>query len=289
MTPTEQALAEMLTENTGTHFLDSGGAYGRHWQRNRGRKFSDELTSTLTARYGYLEVTHNVYHWLAERLDLDEEATELFERFSERSDESYLYDMQEFPAYHAKHFPSWAEPCEHCEDGVVSEDGEPVYCEHCEGSGVIPDEVREAAGIYGEGEPIVVNTYNGEDLLSQTLQYVYYTIDREEYVALSIHGGCDVRGGYTRPKVFTVGEELAIFDNARASIYCDRCEQHWSTDDGCHWYHNGCCGAGCGKQLDEYEMVSLDDGGKWEEGKLCHKGDCVFCPDCGRKLGASPW
>ena len=32
----ENVIASMMTENTGTHFLDSGGAYGRNWQRNKG-------------------------------------------------------------------------------------------------------------------------------------------------------------------------------------------------------------------------------------------------------------
>ncbi|MEM3215909.1 MAG: hypothetical protein QXS81_01030 [Candidatus Micrarchaeaceae archaeon] len=34
-TPIERQIAEMLIENTGVHMLDSGGAYGRHWQENR--------------------------------------------------------------------------------------------------------------------------------------------------------------------------------------------------------------------------------------------------------------
>ena len=32
---TEQVIYEMLTESTGKHFLDSGGATGRHWQQNQ--------------------------------------------------------------------------------------------------------------------------------------------------------------------------------------------------------------------------------------------------------------
>jgi hypothetical protein len=38
---TEQAIYEMLTESTGTHFLDSGGATGRHWQQNQKRTLED--------------------------------------------------------------------------------------------------------------------------------------------------------------------------------------------------------------------------------------------------------
>src|SRR5690348_6421440 len=33
--PTEKQIVNMLIENTGSHMLDSGGIYGRHWQTNR--------------------------------------------------------------------------------------------------------------------------------------------------------------------------------------------------------------------------------------------------------------
>lgn len=32
---TKHLIYEMLTENTGRHMLDSGGAYGRNWERNQ--------------------------------------------------------------------------------------------------------------------------------------------------------------------------------------------------------------------------------------------------------------
>ena len=48
---TAEVIADMLRENTGKHFLDSGGAYGRHWERNQDRDFSAEP---------YAEVEFNV-------------------------------------------------------------------------------------------------------------------------------------------------------------------------------------------------------------------------------------
>ena len=32
---TKQVIYNMMIENTGTHFLDSGGEDGRNWQRNQ--------------------------------------------------------------------------------------------------------------------------------------------------------------------------------------------------------------------------------------------------------------
>lgn len=292
--PTRKALWDMLKENTGVAMMDSGGDNGRAWQRNGPRNFETEKECTATfgsykrgafidgkymANAGGMqlevEFTHNVYHWLAERLDYDEELT--------------------------KHILAWGQAPE--------QDGEPWL-------GLSEPWVKahfpEAGGIYGDGDPMTVNTYNGEDLLSQTLQYVYFTTDACEipgvpeysdgeatdewdvapievfgqaYVVLHIHGGADVRGGYTSPMVFGLGdshEETAIFDNARAMLYVqgpvppevlarwtpqahdeaqaflptiereeagppehliDPKDTNWSTDDGCHWYHEGACGA----------------------------------------------
>ena len=38
---TEQVIYNMMIENTGTHFLDSGGEDGRHWQRNQKMTLKD--------------------------------------------------------------------------------------------------------------------------------------------------------------------------------------------------------------------------------------------------------
>ena len=46
------------------------------------------------------------------------------------------------------------------------------------------------------------NSYNSDCLLSQTIQGNYFEWQGETYLILQIHGGCDVRGGYTAPKIF---------------------------------------------------------------------------------------
>ena len=38
---TAKIIYKMLTESTGKHMLDSGGAYGRHWERNQKKSFKD--------------------------------------------------------------------------------------------------------------------------------------------------------------------------------------------------------------------------------------------------------
>jgi len=52
------------------------------------------------------------------------------------------------------------------------------------------------------------NSYNWENYLSQDVQGVYI-LDPEgaPYIFIQIHNGCDVRGGYTKPRLFKVVEE----------------------------------------------------------------------------------
>ena len=78
---TEDTLASMLRENTGRHFLDSGGAYGRHWERNQGRDFKSEPETTCKFQVRTyrgkmnleLDITHRTFHWLNARLTHDKE------------------------------------------------------------------------------------------------------------------------------------------------------------------------------------------------------------------------
>lgn len=217
---TSQVIAEMLKENTGRHILDSGGAYGRHWEKNQIRDFDSEPESVIEFSIyadNELEVliTHNVYHWLNEKLEYESNWDKCFHNWAEldiNKDKHWLELMEEFSDY-------------------VESLGYTI------------------SGIHGEGNPVTVNTYNGEDLLSQTLQYTYFNVEYDpdideqtgltsgiELALLQIHGGCDVRGGYTAPRAFEVLEEYALFDSARAGIFCNECNANWYTDDGYHFY-----------------------------------------------------
>ena len=78
------------------------------------------------------------------------------------------------------------------------------------------------------------NTYNYENILSQVIQYVAAgSIDK---VYISIHGGADVRGGYTDVKVFDFDTD-AFFDVCGCRLAC-KCGEVYSDDCGNHWYDN---------------------------------------------------
>lgn len=217
---TAKKLSEMLKENTGRHFLDSGGCYGRHWEQNQGINFEKQPEGKIEwwNKDGELEavVTISVYHFLKDRLE-----------YNLRLDEQYQFYAEEDDL------------------GLNIESAESFV-----------KTLDSAGGIYGEGEPFTVNTYNGDDLLSQVIQYVYWIDKDGAHVMLQIHGGCDVRGGYTEPVVFDVVDDdgISIFDNAKATIYCEDCYKHWDTNDGYHWAPDGCWDKRY-KKLEEYPAV----------------------------------
>jgi hypothetical protein len=181
-TKTQEVLAEMMVEPTGISILDSGGAYGRNWERNQGKtvqSFIDE-PAVFTTQYGpEINVFHYCDHWLEFDEELDAEFNKYVEEY-DNDDSPWLVLMEEFADYQER-----------------------IYGESWMGNST-------------------VNTYNHENILSQTLQYTNFEYDGEQYVLLQIHGGCDVRGGYTKPRVFRILEEGFGWDcDSFTIVTCD--------------------------------------------------------------------
>lgn len=205
---TEQILKQMLTENTGRHILDSGGAYGRNWERNQGRDFDSEPECTVNFRWG-VGVTANLYHWLKQRVHYEPEMDSIFYDYAElpgNEDESW-FEL-------AENFPKWLAEQGHEVDGISDK--------------------REG--------PITGNTYNSDNILSQDFWYMRFCCDNYEYVMIMIHGGCDIRGGYTAPRIFQeVVYDYSLYDTGRCTICCTNpVESHsWDTDSaGYYWDGN---------------------------------------------------
>jgi len=198
MTKTADTLKAMLTENTGIHMLDSGGAYERSWQQNAKRDFAAEPAATITVEEGYIDIRRSTYHFLNECLEFDEAMTLGFEQFCKGIE------------VRSEHRAAWLTLMEEFVESI------------------------NAKGIYGEGPPIVTNTYNHDSLLDQVIQYVYFELDEQGYVLLQIHGGCDVRGGYTAPRAFRCNIESSpsIFDDGEALITCRNSEHRWYYSQG---------------------------------------------------------
>jgi len=193
-THTEKLVYQMLTENTGSHMLDSGGAYGRHWERNQKKtieEFFNEKEQVIEvnewkASNGILqkeyERTVSVFHYLS-GLDLDDICDE-FNRINT--------DCNDWEGFHYG----------------VSEDAS----DYLNSIGEV-DMIRE------------FNTYNGESDLSQVLQGAWIEIDNEQYLLLQIHNGCDVRGGYTDAKLFKPCDEYMIHEYLQEYMDQDQLEE----------------------------------------------------------------
>ena len=188
-----QIIKQMLTENTGSHFLDSDGTYGRNWQRNQSRDFDAEpaVRQSFEVWKGELclEASISTYHWMNEFLEFDQDLQEQFLEYAETQPDSmpWLALMEE-----------WV------------------------------DEVHDGH----DSDRWTENTYNNPDHwdLSQVLQFVKFRIDSEDYLILQVHGGCDVRGGYTAPKVFRIKHgEFDWYDGAHLDeLWADLDDEYWS-------------------------------------------------------------
>lgn len=274
MDNTKEVLLEMLRENTGRHMLDSGGAYGRAWERNQTRAIEAEEPTKLTitgGKYPEIDVTHRTFHWLSERVQFSQKWQTKFDAFVEAKGEDDR--------------TSWL--------ALMGEFFERLLAEGYE--------VRAPFSGRNEKDPAICdNTYNNECLLDQTLQFYAAEVDDEEVILLQIHGGCDVRGGYTAPKAFSGNgySDWSIFDYARATIACDdysECQANWMNDGGSSWWFDGGSGP---KALENFKIIQ--HGEETEDGAVIEaptkgviyvneQGE-AFCPCCGKgKLHASSY
>lgn len=188
---TEQIVKDMLTESTGRALCDSGDYYGRHWQRNQGHDFKAEPAVSVSFSAwrrqgedgpGELECmgTVSLYHWMVNHLEFDADLQRELDEFAVLNEDMGWLELQEEFAAH-------------------------LY-----------------AGNRLSEEPNTVNTYNDPDSidLSQVLQYVKLEMEDGEFLIVSVHGGADVRGGYSAPKVFRLSDEYySVLNAARVAGY----------------------------------------------------------------------
>lgn len=198
----ESIIHDMLTESTGTNIMDSGGAYGRNWQRNRQITDFRQLPDLKITVWkdGDVELSLNIFHYLTAYLETDETTRRLEEWFEEFCEKPENQDTH------------WL---------------------------ALMEEFSESMSEYGFDVSRCWNSYNWENLLSQVLQGVTLSKDHDEYDSywiLQIHNGCDVRGGYTKPRIFHVCDrDYSIIAQNDVRSGCN-CGPLYSDDGGYHWY-----------------------------------------------------
>lgn len=119
------------------------------------------------------------------------------------------------------------------------------------------------------------NSYNRDSLLSQVIQYTVYDTGSELLAALQIHGGADVRGGYTRPRIFSIESEYDLVMEW-AAIYCtgeavDSDGPHGFDSSGSEWTYQG-------EYSPEYDPYAM------EKRRELLKLDYLPCPICGAPM-----
>jgi hypothetical protein len=191
ITKTDEVLLDMLRENTGMAGT-AGGYYRPSWKANALRDIPLEPSATLDFAYRELTVRFNTFHWLRERVTYDERLDRIFQHYAgKRPDEPWVRVAETFVDWLSERCPE-----------------------------------AEIGGIYGDGDPVTVYTYNDQNCLDQDIQFVYFEDKHGDgYALLQSHNGADARHGMSQARVFAVNTELGIFEYTSARIACDYTER----------------------------------------------------------------
>lgn len=200
----EQVLTEMLKESTGKNAMDSGDAYGRHWEDNQKNGI----------KTGYQVCDFYI--------DDNDKTCELNPTIP-------IFDV-------LKNTLMYTEEC--------------VYLE-----GLLPSDIYSSDTLYWISEQIennkvkdfqayenmnkVCNTYEEESFASQDYAYIIFEHEDDLYIAISMHNGCDIRGGYTNVHIFEIGE-ISEFKTAHFDVIieCVNDDGQFTMCDGYQMYGN---------------------------------------------------
>ena len=201
-TTTKRILNKMFKENTGRALCDSGDAYGRQYERNQ--KVRDLYAVPDTIR--------------AESNEFISISLNTFKRLVDMCDFEPTMDAM-FKTYSKKQ-----------EDTYNLEDMESFA------------EMMNDGDVEFSSEPFTCNTCNEETSLDQTLQFTAFMNQDVEYIILQVHGGCDVRSGYSTPRIFSISSDsdspTSVLVNPDLSVTCDCEHGAYSDDNGNTWYNH---------------------------------------------------
>lgn len=197
------------------------GLYGEEWQVGDPREIP---TLLVEVQKDEVVVTYNLFPFLVNFLRMTEESEEMQKQFME-----FCY-----------------------QEGVESEH----WC-------TCIDEFIKKLGDEGKlWEYEEENTYKYETILSGAIQYsIIRIVDGGEFIILQIHGGGDMRSGYSDPYIFDIGD-TEYFKMAMVSLSCQcrKCNMSWYSDDaGYHWEYGGCYGEAELLAEEEYELYWKTD------------------------------
>lgn len=206
----EPVIRSQLLEDTGKHMLDSGDAYGRHWQQNRKNPPWERPEYRVEDEY----VVHNLYHYMVRQLRRTSHSVII-----EKALYAFAYsDEYERTAWNAciADFIEQSHNFEYMPSDVLEE-----------------DELRDFAYMVEEFDTDVIhwNTFNQENhTLSQDIQAVSLDGIHGEHVIVQVHNGADIRGGYTAPRVYRQHDILFPME-----FHYHALDGDWSDAESCIW------------------------------------------------------
>ena len=185
----EAVIDALLKEQIGHHLLDSGGAYGYIYERNRTEGYPTGLIPVDDYTSGEdrsIDITIPVYDFLKYNLTKDEDAIALEKGLF------FLFKKEGFEPYEIWEVSEW-----------------------------LKSPMGKAFGIRKTGVTSLdyTNTYNYEEFLSQTLLYVCFSYEGDDYILLEVHNGCYVRSGYTYPQLFKL-KDIEYFLMGQSDRFC---------------------------------------------------------------------
>ena len=227
----KEVIDKILKEPIAKHMLDSGGAYGYLFEKNQSEGYLQGLVpveeyTDEELKERTLDVTIPVYDFLTYNLERDEDAIAKEQQIMKKLEK---LDINPYHIFEVEEIIK-----EKFQEGMMPID--------------------------------YINTYNFEEYISQTIQFCPFMSDDEDYIILQVHNGCDVRGGYTEPKVFKVKDMMYFI----SGLNDRRCECDCGLND--YWIFgsdDATDGGGSYVLPDEiYKRTYVDDDG------------LVRCVDC---------
>lgn len=241
LNPTERKLAKMFIEGVPRSLVDSGMVYGYNYDYNRENPVWEQPESRVE------------FSVLGDgRLDIDLRLNTF----------RLLANQLEYDKEANRKFQKW----------VKKLDSEDEYWR---------DHLDEFPAVsrsdFTPERWIIDNTCNGYTLLDQ--QFVFSYCPNSSYVIIELHGGCDIRWGYTAPVFFRVDFCNDFNPCSRGTICCTDCDAYWDYD--CYMSLDYCNDDIPGiMDLKDYPCE------KGEEGKkgivVVNEKHEAFCPICGK-------
>lgn len=175
---TETLIHAMLTTSTGTHMLDSGGDNGRNWQRNQGKTLADFQSEPAASLDWYVTRDDDGKITTAQ----PEVTTSVFHKLTS----GIIWQDELCREFNAM-------PCDDWRGDYY-------------GTSIEQTEWLDNRSFERRRGSECWNTYNWASNFSQVMQGYNLERGEENYILIQIHGGADVRGGYTDAKLFRLSD-----------------------------------------------------------------------------------